>query len=78
MVPSHALQKKWVNKHNHIAGIHDQASKFTLKEEANGNEGNLLFYSFHVPQTNSSPISNIKPNQTYLTPNALNSEASPL
>ena len=74
MVPSHALQIKWINKRKHVLGIQDQASKFMLKEEVNGNDGNQLFYFLHIPLNNNSPISNIKSNQTYLTPNAFNSE----
>ena len=77
MVPAHALQIKWVNKHKHVVGIHDQESKFTLKEEVNGNDNNQSFYSFHIPSNNNSPISNIKPNKTYLSPNAFISEAGP-
>ena len=77
VVSGHALQIKWIKKHKHLLGIHDQASKFTLKEEVNGTDGNQLFYSLHVPSNNSSPISNIKPNQTYLSPNAFISEVGP-
>ena len=61
-------------KHKHVVGIHDQASKFMLKEEVNGNDKNQSFYSFHIPSNNKSPIFNITPNQTYLTPNAFNSK----
>ena len=68
-------KEKMRQKHKHVVGIHDQASKFTLKEEVNGNDGNQLFYFLHIPSNNNSPISNIKSNQTYLTPNAFSSEA---
>ena len=69
-----AARKRWGKKHKHVVGIHDQASKSTLKEEVYGNDDTQLFISLHIPSNNNSPISNIKSNQTYLTPNAFSSE----
>ena len=67
-------KEKMRQKHKHVVGIHDQASKFMLKEEVNGNDDTQLFYSFYIPSNNNSPISNIKSNQTYLTSNAASPE----
>ena len=68
-------KEKMRQKHKHVVGIHDQPSKFMLKEEVNGNDGTQLFISLHILSNNNSSISNIKSNQTYLTPNASSSEA---